>query len=1169
MVATRTWGRIAAIGVAVVVVSALLSPGAQAVFVLAIAAIATATVQLMTCRQVSDPRPWRWFVLAGALFLGGNAILVDWKIATGGSAPLPSPADPFFLLGYGALLTGELLLVRRRSSDPNTHNMIDTLMVTTVVAVCLWAFLLAPVLLGAGLTTPQRLFEVIYASFDLAVIAGAVRLALGSGRQVPSYYFLAGALGCVLLADTVITLQKSGSAGSIPVAVISCATFVLFALAGLHPSADRLTDRAQPEDARLTARRVALLCGAFLVLPIGFVIDRSQAGRVSLPIVIVGSVVLGVLAVARMAGLVRAKERRTHRERLLRQAGQALVAATDRDQLCCVALVSLAALAQVAQRDACVSLATSDEENLLFAGWVGSDGNGTRSTSLPIRQLPLEAQQALTSGRCFVVDPGRTRRWRRRDGGRSRFTSLLMVPVEPEQSSRGVLAIMSPRPLGVELRQSIDILSAQVTLALQSAALTDEIHRSRSERRFRALVEQSSDLVLVVGTDGHISFVSPASGQVLGVSENELLGRPPLALVHPHDQAPAKALLDRTWANATATDRIEVRLRRGDGTFGWFELLAENLSQNDQIGGAVIHVRDITDRKRAELRLSESEARFRSLVQHGGDIVMVLDSSLRFSYVSPSAGRLLGYGSSKLTGTALSRLFHVDDLRDVAGLIERGISSRRDTPIELRLRHKSGRWVSIETTITDLRHDQAVRGIVLNGRSNADRKELERELRYKALHDALTGLANRTSFIERAANILDRRDLSRAVAVLFIDLDDFKNVNDGMGHMMGDALLIEMASRLRRSLRPADTAARLGGDEFAVLVEGISDAAKAQQVAERVIAALSDPVSLEGHEVRVGASIGVAVSRERGGGRSSAEELLRDADMAMYRAKITGKGRVQLFERRMRAETSERLALTNDIANALRRNELFVHYQPIVDLRSGRSVGAEALARWRHPTRGMIPPAQFIPVAEKSGTIMALGEFVLDRACTTLMAHQKHSQNSFRMSVNLSINQLEHPDLPIQVARAIRRHKVNPWDLVLEITESLSPVDVVSTCERLHELKRMGVRLAIDDFGTGYSSLAYLERFPVDELKIDRAFISALETNGKSDIVTSIINLASAKRLSTVAEGVERKKSARVLADLGCDLAQGFYFSTPVDPQDLPDSGQDLWGKARGDVAHV
>ena len=1170
LVATKSWGRVSAIGAALILIAALLPRDAQAVYVLAVAALATAIVQRVTCRRVSDPGPWRWFVLAGALFVAGNAIMVVWKVATDGSAPLPSPADPFFLFGYGALLTGEVLLVRRRSSQANGDNAIDALMVTTLVGVALWAFVLSPVLIGSNLLTSERTLEVIYSVLDLAVIAGAARLAVGSGLRIPSYYLLAGALGCVLLADTFLTLQKSGSAGAVPVAVISCATYVLFALAGLHPSADRLTEPPPLREVKLTPGRLAFFCAAFLVLPIGFLTDRAWHGTVNLPLLIAGSVALGLLAVARMAGLVRAKERRTYRERLLREAGQALVAAADRDQLYYVALVSLASLMQAAENGAVVCMAAHDDDCVSFAGWLGLASDGMNGATLQVRDLPPDAQDALRSGRSFVVHPGIVRGTLSRDGVTGGFKSLLLVPVETRHGACDALAILSRRPLEIELRQSIDLLSGQVTLALQTAALTEQIYRARSERRFRALVELSSDLVLVVGLDGYISFVSPAIGQVLGLSEHDLLGQSPLARVHPGDEALARALLDRTWAIATATDRTEVRLRQGDGTFGWFEVHAQNLSEDDQIGGVVMHIHDVTDRKQAELRLLESEARFRALVQHAGDVVMVLDSALRFSYLSPSAGRLLGCGSKELVGTPLADLLHVTNGNDAAGLIRKGISSRREVPMELRLRHSSGRLVSLDTTVTDLRHDPAVQGIVLNGRDIADRQQLERELRYKALHDPLTGLANRTLFIELTADTLDHHRDSTALAVLFIDLDDFKTVNDGMGHMMGDALLIEMAARLRHSLRPADTAARLGGDEFAVLVEGITGTEQAQQVAERILASLSEPVMLEGHELRVGASVGVALTRSTADGRHTAEELLRDADMAMYRAKLTGKGRVQLFEREMRTETSARLALTNDIANALRGDELFVHYQPIIDLHTGHTVGAEALARWRHPTLGMIPPDQFIPVAEKSGTIMALGELVLNQACTTLKAYQRaHPGDSFHMSVNLSVNQLEHPDLPRQLADVLQHHAVDPSDMVLEITESLSPVDVDSTGERLHELKDMGVRLSIDDFGTGYSSLAYLERFPVDELKIDRAFIGGLEKNGNSDIVASIINLAAARQLSTVAEGVEKGRSARTLAGLGCDLAQGFYFSRPVDPADLSGLDQPLWSDARGDPVGV
>jgi diguanylate cyclase (GGDEF)-like protein/PAS domain S-box-containing protein len=638
------------------------------------------------------------------------------------------------------------------------------------------------------------------------------------------------------------------------------------------------------------------------------------------------------------------------------------------------------------------------------------------------------------------------------------------------------------------------------------------------------------------------------------------LGRSALDRVHPDDRAQATALLDRTWATAAVTDRTELRVRLGDGRYAWFELHAQNLADEEEIGGAVIHAREVTDRKVAELRLSDSEARFRSLVQHAGDVVMVVDDKLHFSYLSPSVFRLLGYRSDDLTGSALGKLFHVNDARQAIRLISTGRSKGRETPIELRMRHASGRWISVETTITDLRHDPAVRGIVLNGRDIADRKALEHELRYKALHDLLTGLANRSLFIERLADTLNKLDATTRAAVIFIDLDDFKTVNDGMGHLLGDAVLIEVADRLRRCVRPGDLAARLGGDEFAVLVAGVAGRREARRLGERILAALNEPVTLEGRELRMGASIGVALSGATTDTDGTVKGLLRDADQAMYGAKLRGKGQLQLFDPQMRTETSTRLVLTNDLATAVKRGEVFAHYQPIVDLRTGRLIGAEALARWRHPTQGLVTPDVFIPMAEHTGVIMSVGELVIEKACATLREYNRmHPGRSFRMSINLSIRQLEHPDLSKVVAKVIRRHKVDPGDVTLELTESLSPVDLKLATTRMRELKEMGIRLAIDDFGVGYSSLACLEQFPVDELKIDRSFISSLESGGDARIVTSIIGLAKARSLTTVAEGVETSGGARALANLGCDLAQGFYFSAPLDPVDLSRVPSRIW----------
>ncbi len=1159
-IAAKTWSRLAGVGTILVVTAALLPEGAQGIFVVLVGLLAVTAVYVWTCRRLEDPRPWQWFVLAGVLFVAGNAIVVGWKVVSGHPAPFPSMADPFFVGGYVTLLTGEVVLVRRRSSDAEGDNLVDALMITAVVGVFVWAFVLGPAVQASQVGNDQRALEVVYSLFDLLAIAGATRLAVGSGSRLPSYYFLAAALGGVLLADTLISLQTGGSDRAIPVAAISCLTFVLFALAGLHPSVSRLTDPPAAREIQLTGRRLAVLCAAFLVIPLGVVVGFPLGVRFDLPILVVGSVVLGLLAVARMAGLVHAKEHKANRERLLREAGQALVMSTDRDQLYYVAAVSAATLSQITGSGACASVATYRDGRLGFGSWLGLDED-VPDSSVTVAELPASARRAVMSGESCLVEPA---------GGSSlasslglspiRFTSALLVPLKAREHPRGVLAVVSPRTIGVELRQSIELLAGHATLALESAALAEEVARRRSERRFRALVEQSSDLVLVVGTDGLVSFVSPAIRTMLGVPEEDVLGRSPLGRVHPDDRAQATALLDRTWASAAVTDRTELRLCAGDGRYAWFELHAQNLVEEEEIGGAVIHAREVTDRKAAELRLSDSEARFRSLVQHAGDVVMVVDDKLQFSYLSPSVFRLLGYRSDELTGSALGKLFHVRDARQAVTLISTGRSKERETPIELRMRHASGRWISVETTITDLRHDPAVRGIVLNGRDIADRKALEHELRYKALHDLLTGLANRSLFIERLAATLNQLDATTKAAVIFIDLDDFKTVNDGMGHLLGDAVLIEVADRLRRCVRPGDLAARLGGDEFAVLIEGVAGSRDARRLGERILAALSEPVTLEGRELRMGASIGVALTGATQDQDGAVKGLLRDADQAMYSAKLRGKGRLQIFDPQMRTETSTRLVLTNDLAAAVKRGEVFAHYQPIVDLQTGRLIGAEALARWRHPTLGLVPPDVFIPMAEQTGVIMSVGELVLKKACATLGEYKRrHPDRSFRMSINLSIRQLEHPDFAKQVSSVIRRHKVDPGDITLEVTESLSPLDVELATTRMGQLKQMGVRLAIDDFGVGYSSLACLEQFPVDELKIDRTFISSLENGSDAHIVTSIIGLAKARSLTTVAEGVETCGGARALTNLGCDLAQGFYFSTPLDPVDLSRVPSRIW----------
>ncbi|WCB96665.1 hypothetical protein DSM104299_05430 [Baekduia alba] len=420
---------------------------------------------------------------------------------------------------------------------------------------------------------------------------------------------------------------------------------------------------------------------------------------------------------------------------------------------------------------------------------------------------------------------------------------------------------------------------------------------------------------------------------------------------------------------------------------------------------------------------------------------------------------------------------------------------------------------------------------------------------HQALHDALTGLPNRALFTDRIQHALTQgRRRGTACGVIFLDLDRFKTVNDSLGHAAGDELLVAVARRIDESLRSADTAARLGGDEFAVLLEDLSGVEEAGLVAERISDALTAPIEVQGREVYVKASIGIAV------GRSVASELLRQADVAMYRAKAEGKGRTLVYEESMQAEVVERLELESELLRAIERDDIDVHYQPVIALDGKTLAGFEALARWTHPVRGLVPPPQFIPLAEENGSIVALGRHVLRTACRQAARWETEFPTSAAspriMSVNLSGRQLEDPNIVADVAAALADTGLPASALVLEITETVLMHDTEATIARLTALKALGVRLAVDDFGTGYSSLRYLRRFPIDILKMAKPFVDGLDPGDDEGraLARAIVELATSLKLACIAEGIEAGAQADVLQELGCGLGQGFHFARPMAP---------------------
>ncbi|MDT4994739.1 MAG: hypothetical protein QOH97_4631 [Actinoplanes sp.] len=552
--------------------------------------------------------------------------------------------------------------------------------------------------------------------------------------------------------------------------------------------------------------------------------------------------------------------------------------------------------------------------------------------------------------------------------------------------------------------------------------------------------------------------------------------------------------------------------------------------------------------------LFASEQRFHALVQHSSDVVTVVGTDATVLYQSESVRRVFGWPARVLTGRRLTGLI---DPESAARLDEamRSVSGRpyATTVLEVTVRHRDRRRRQAEMTITNLLGDPSVRGLVLNTRDISERKELQEQLVHEVYHDALTQLANRTLFRERLAEALDQRHRDDDVAVLFLDLDGFKEVNDSLGHLAGDQLLVQVAVRLRESVRAGDMVARFGGDEFAVLIQAPLGSADAELVAGRIVDGLDAPFLIDTRDIHVAASIGLASAGLTGenpavaGEAGEAEQLMRNADLAMYRAKSAGGGCYASYDPQMFSVLVERLELEADLRTALDRGELRLHYQPTIELATSTVVGFEALVRWQHPTRGLISPLDFIPIAEATGLIVPLGRWVLTEACRQAVAWLREGfTGELKMAVNVSVRQFDRGDLAAVVADVLAETGMPAHQLILEMTESVLMTDTEENLAQLVRLKALGVKLAIDDFGTGYSSLAYLRRFPVDKLKIDRSFVERLGEKADDALANTIVQLGHSLGMTTVAEGIEEYGQLAALRAMGCDFAQGFYFSRPV-----------------------
>jgi diguanylate cyclase (GGDEF)-like protein/PAS domain S-box-containing protein len=680
----------------------------------------------------------------------------------------------------------------------------------------------------------------------------------------------------------------------------------------------------------------------------------------------------------------------------------------------------------------------------------------------------------------------------------------------------------------------------------------------QSERRFRALVQHASDIILVVASDGTVSYASPAFESVLGYSSVESVGMFMNTIMDDNDIARLGSIDDETPPGREAA-RSETRLRHHDGSWRWFEVTFTNLFNDPSVEGWVANLRDISERKQSEAALRQAQEVFRHAFDEAGIGMTLVQPSGHIIRSNEAMQQMLGYDDAQaLVGKHVVEITHPEDRRATEELV-RDIE-RNDSDgfrIEKRLLRADGETVWVALTVSSVK-DESGQPMFSIGQIEdiTERKAFSDRLKYEAAHDGMTGLLNRSSFTERVAAALEAKEPpGRVAAVLFIDLDHFKIINDSLGHAAGDDLLATVAQRLRHTLRPGDILARFGGDEFVVLCTNVLGIRAVSEIAQRLIAAVAEPILVGDDEVFVTASLGIAVATKD----DTSETLLRHADAAMYQAKQDGRARAAMFRPDHHGSAVAALRTGNDLHRALARDELVLHYQPIIDLRTGRVIGFEALMRWNHPERGLLAPGEFIAFAEETGLIVPMGMWALETACRQTAYWQSVRDRTpnapqLSISVNLAARQVADRTLTKTVAEIIERTGIAAGAVVLELTENTLMQDTASTIDALHALRSQGVHLSIDDFGTGYSSLAYLKRFPVESLKIDRSFIDGLgQESEDTSIVEAIIRLAHALELSAVAEGLETPTQLETLRTLGCDYAQGFLLGHPLPAEVIGD----------------
>jgi diguanylate cyclase (GGDEF)-like protein/PAS domain S-box-containing protein len=682
-----------------------------------------------------------------------------------------------------------------------------------------------------------------------------------------------------------------------------------------------------------------------------------------------------------------------------------------------------------------------------------------------------------------------------------------------------------------------------------SALKESERELQHSRERLRLLTHEAKDIVVFrfqVAPELRCELMSSAIFAMTGHEPREFYADPALLMRTVHEDDLPK--LQASLADPAALSSIELRWRHADGrivsTFGRVVPITDDAGTVTGLEGIAY---DVTAQRNIEEQRLAEERRFRSLVQSSNDLIAIVDSNARVTYISPSVRNVLGREPDEMTGTNVFDLLHPDDVESSVAQFAADTSKPPDSvvPLETRLRHRDGtyRWVEIVTT--NRTDDPAIGGLVVNARDVTERHVTEEQLRHHALHDRLTDLPNRALLLDRLTRALGRLTYRRGVvALLGLDMDGFSVVNANLGHDAGDEVLIQIAGRITGALPADTTVARFGGDEFVVSAEVASEA-DALELAQRLLSVFeAAPLHARDRDIHLTVSIGLVLAVRAD---ESAEAMLRSAQIATRRAKTSGRARVEVFDDEMRERAQRRLDIETGLRDATLRDELRVFYQPVVSLAEGRIVGAEALVRWQRPGVGLVSPADFIPAAEETGLIVGIGAWVFEQACVRAREWEEQFGRPFSVSVNVSVRQLAEPTLLTELGAILERTGLAPNRIALEITESVLIEDNEYTLQALIALKALKLRLSLDDFGTRYSSLSYLRRYPFDILKVDQSFVRGMIDDARDrEIVRGVIGLARSLGLRVVAEGVETQDQYDALKAMGADSAQGYLMARPL-----------------------